>query len=415
MNTRPKSITVIGIGVSPRHLTEYSLQPLQHADLVIGSLRQLGYIPHLDCATLPYPKPMDELLPLLDQLLHHGPHRNIVLLASGDPLFHGIGSWLLKKMPLMPQVKLRCLPNITSIQYAAALLGQSWDKLEVIHLHGENIAQLRARILNGHYYGLLTDAQNTPQAIAQELLQMGYDQSQCWIMEAMGTTDEQVTQLSAASLSQCSHPFHSFNVLFIEVKGAHSPWPQFPGAADSWFSVEETDSAMYTKREIRLAILSLLQPQAQHIGWDVGAGFGSVALEWARWNPLGQVYAIEKRAARYAILLKHQQRWGVSKNLIAIQGCAPEIFINLPQPQRIFVGGGGADLKPILSAAWEKLSSPGRMVISVVTEHGKQVLYDFCQEKYPEWLEIQVSKPHALGTQWVLKPQLPVTLVGLEK
>jgi precorrin-6Y C5,15-methyltransferase (decarboxylating) len=214
----------------------------------------------------------------------------------------------------------------------------------------------------------------------------------------------------------------------IEVKGKGLVLPSFPGIPNESFitdvanknSIEKT-SAMLTKREVRLAILSLIQANNADVIWDVGAGCGSVAVELAYWNKQVQVHAIEHHEARLACLEANRDRFGVVSQLNIIAGKAPEKLSGLPDPTKVFIGGSGGSLPEILMLAWQKLPIGGLLVASAVTEATKQYLFQFmnmresAQDVELETLQVSVSKGSKLAGQLLYRPSLPVTLFKFMK
>jgi precorrin-6Y C5,15-methyltransferase (decarboxylating) len=162
-------------------------------------------------------------------------------------------------------------------------------------------------------------------------------------------------------------------------------------------------------------ILSLLEPQAGEIGWDIGAGCGGVAVEWARWGSYSSVYAVECHPGRLKHLESNRERFGVGENLRIIAGYAPEALAELPDPQAVFVGGSGGQLGELLIAVWERLLPGGRLVTSAVTEDSRMALYQFVGSREAYWTELSVARGDSLAGQRLLRPQLPVLLLKLEK
>jgi len=176
---------------------------------------------------------------------------------------------------------------------------------------------------------------------------------------------------------------------------------------------------MISKREIRLASLSLLQPKAKDIAWDIGAGCGTVAVEWAYWNQQGVIYAIEYHPKRLNCLRQNKQKFGVN-NLHIIADKAPAALESLPRPNAIFIGGTAGKLATILEYCWEKLANNGCIVINCVTENCKADLQYWLKVRdIPnnalDWTEIAVTKGGQLADQLLMRPRLPVRLLKISK
>ena len=198
--------------------------------------------------------------------------------------------------------------------------------------------------------------------------------------------------------------------------------PEFPGIQDADFETGELGSkGMISKREVRLAILSLLQPSRDDVIWDIGAGCGGVAVELAYWQPQASIYAIEHNQARFDCLLQNQQKFGVVSNLKTSFGRAPEVLSDLPIANKIFIGGSDGELPHLLDSLWEKLPEGGQIVVSAVMENTKSQLLDFYNKRSEfndselETLQIAVNKSRSLAGQLAYQPALPVSLFSFIK
>jgi precorrin-6Y C5,15-methyltransferase (decarboxylating) len=162
-------------------------------------------------------------------------------------------------------------------------------------------------------------------------------------------------------------------------------------------------------------ILSLLAPRASEIGWDVGAGCGGVSVEWARWNPEGEIHAVECHPERLEHLGINRERFGVVANLHIVAGHAPEALADLPDPNAVFIGGSSGSLREILDPVWARLPVGGRLVASAVTEDSRVELHTFAGDRPAEWTELSVARAESLAGQRVMRPYLPVLLMKMEK
>lgn len=421
-------IHIVSIGCGDiSTLSAQAQQAINNAALIIGAPHHFESITpqlstNITASQQPYPQPLANLLPLLCDHLS----QRIVLLASGDALFYGIGTWLRRHF----SAEHLCFhSNISSIQAAFAQIGQPWQNAEIVSLHGRPLHSLYAKLQPQCWYGVLTDEDSHPAAIAQLLTTAGFGTAQLWIVEALGTAQQQVRQFTANALTETClsdtltvHPLH---ITLIQTGTAPTTHlPIFPGIADHHFDTgndhNNMGSGMLSKREVRLNILSLLAPQANDIGWDVGAGCGGVAIEWARWNPHGTVYAIEQHPQRFASLQKNQQLFGVVMNLQPILAAAPEALQPLPTPNAIFIGGSSGRLSEILAFCWQQLLPAGRLVISAITQSTRATLHHFAEQLSVTsasiyWSEIAVSRGEQLAGQLILRPQLPVLLLQITK
>lgn len=404
-------IHVVGLGIATDvySLSTEARKALERAEVIIGDQRQLGIIGTQSAKCIDYPSPINKL----KQLLEKQQGKRLTILASGDPLFFGIGHWLNRNIP---EDKLQFHPNISAVQAAFARIKQPWQDAEVVTLHGRPLAGLLGRLQSNRQYALLTDAKSHPQAIAKLVDKAGYKKASFQVAEALGTDQEQTHPFTLAELLTSEQSFNPLNIVILETGGKRGYLPEFPGIPDQDFITDgEPGKGMISKREVRLSILSLLQPAAGETGWDVGAGCGAVSVEWARWNPRGQVYAVECITDRLECLIDNREKFGVVTSLCPIEGTAPDALANLPDPDAIFVGGSSGNLPEILKLCWQRLLPGGRLVASAVTETTRTQLQQFADGKNAEWTQLAISRPGKLGDQLLFRPQLPVLLMRLQK
>jgi len=411
-------IQVIGLGVGSENgpqLGSSAQTALAEADWIVGAPHQLEKIAHYKAQanTISYPSPFSTLS---EWLMEHQ-HQRIVLLASGDPLYYGLGDWLVRTIG---REQLVFHANISSIQAAFHQLGMPWQEAETISLHGRPLTSIRARIQPNRLYAILTDQHSHPAAIAKELVDCLFEQSTLWVCEDLGGPAQKIRSFQVEDPELTATTFNPLHVTIIQCQGAGGLLPTFPGIADELFETgKEPGKGLITKKEVRLAILSQLAPQAGDIGWDIGAGCGSVAIEWARWNPFGKVFAIENSAERLTYCGINQTKFGVVSNMNIIDGTAPSACDGLPDPDAVFIGGSGGQLTNILETALKRLKPSGRIVASAVTETTKATLIQFA-ESLPtsisvEWSQVAISRGGSIANQLIMRPQLPVTLLTLKK
>ncbi len=403
-------INVLGVGPNPaRDLPNHLKALLDQSELIIGAQRHLDGIGLVGARTIVYPSPFSGL----EKLLRASTGKRVTLLASGDPLLFGIGTWLRKHLP---GSCLRFHPNVSAIQAAFGAIGLPWHDAKIISLHGRPMHRLLTSLRMNRRYAVLTDADNHPAAIAGFLEASGFGQSTVWVAEDLGTTSEQVRKFSVQDLVVGDPGFSPLNVVILEARGPGGVVPEFPGIPDECFSTGKLPGhGMLSKREVRLAALSLLQPRAGEVGWDVGAGCGGLCVEWALWSQLSTIYAVEKHADRLEHLRANRDRFGVSGNLEIITGEAPNALLSLPDPDAVYLGGNGGRLDALLEHAWSRLRPGGRLVSAAVTEESRSALLGFAPSKSPELTELRVARGSTLGRQTVLRPLLPVLLGRLVK
>jgi len=402
---------------------------LQQADVIFGAEHQFDKLDstsseliNIAAERIFYPSPWSDL----GEKLFAQQSKKVVMLASGDALFFGLGSWLIEQIG---EQNCRFFSNVSSVQAAFALLNKPWEEAQIISLHGRPLQKLRSCLRRNTLYGILTDSKNTPTVVANEILALGYDQAKIWVVEAINNPAHKISLFTPKELVDHSQPFHALNLLVVESGTGKTIIPEFPGFPDAFFSQESlepesenfNESGMFTKREVRLTILSLLQPVAGQVGWDVGAGFGSVSIEWARWQSSATIHAVENNLQRMDILKKNIYKFGVSDQVLLYKGQAPIILQKLPTPDAVYIGGSQGGIVQLLDYCWRRLSDHGRLVISAVTELTKANLITHVETKYAkhiqsiEWTEVAVSKGRSLGGQLVLQPKLPVLILSIQK
>lgn len=409
---------VIGLGISqPPMLLPQALSALNQADIVIGSDRQLDSVgAWVDGETLSLPK-LKALKPLLKERLLQG--QTCIVLASGDPLFYGIGAWLGRHFGADNCV---FYPAVSSLQGVCHRLGLSLQTLTTVSLHGRPLATLRRHLGRAKTLLLLTDKQSQPQHIATLCVEAGFAESELTVCERLGYTDERITGYSAADLSDRSLEFSPLNVVVLKVQGLGNVLPEFPGIPDPYFSTGAAPGkGMISKREVRLAILSAMQTAAGDVVWDIGAGCGGVAVELARWAPAAKVYAVEHHPERLKHLAINQTRFGVLDNLLIHEGTAPRCLADLPSPSKIFIGGSDGHLPELLSQCWQCLPVGGRLVVSAVIEPSKVIIDTFATAVSKagnatiDTVELAVKRGHYTGGEHHQSSRLPVLIATFEK
>ncbi len=424
------TIHVIGLGVSQQAvLTANAMGALKQAEVIIGSPRQVETI--FNIAVDPIASPISNqaakgqkfiALPKLNELktlLTDLANKQVCILASGDPLYFGIGRWLGKHAT----EELYFYPGVSSIQAACHKLGISLQDCDAISLHGRPVETLRSLIRHNQTLVILTDKHSQPKRLAQECFDMGYHDAKITVCEDLGYDKEQVRSFSIEDLLR-DLPIIDFSELQVSIieTGISEIMPQFPGFNDELFITgKAAGKGLISKREVRLAVLSLLQPSRGDVAWDVGAGCGGIAVEWAYWNKAGQVYAIEHNDQRFDCLQQNTQRFGVVDNLKPIQGRAPQVLDSLPQANKVFIGGSDGEMSELLAFCWMQLPINGVLVVSAVMENSKQQLLSFRDELLTvgnaniETSQIAISRGEELAGQLVYRPNLAVTLFRFEK
>ncbi len=370
-----KSIHIVGLGINQvADLGQDALHALSCADTIIGSSRQQECIAALTVQPTPrlieLPK-LSKLKTVIDEV----PGSSVVVLASGDPLYYGIGRWFSRHFS---PTLLRFYPSISSVQVACHRLGVALQDVEVLSLHGRPIKGVRRKLRKNKQLIILTDKNSQPQRLAEECILAGFPGSTITVMEDLGYDSELITTFHVSEREIQQRSFSALHVSHIKVVGDGGVYPEFPGIADTLFETGgPPGTGMISKREVRLQILSMLQVSSEDTVWDVGAGCGGVAIELALWSERADVYAVECHPDRLRYLECNRDHFGVVSNLHIVEGQAPDCFSRLPVPTKVFIGGSNGELVSILNRVWSLLPEGGVMVVSAVIESSKLHLRRF--------------------------------------
>lgn len=354
-------LVVIGIGHDgAAGLSPEALRHIHRAEVLAGGVRHLAFFPDWQGEKVVIDANLKRVMQQLEVACKQV---KTVVLASGDPLFYGIGRALTAHFP--PE-SLCFLPHVSSIQLAFARLKTSWHDAQVLSLHGRPMAALLPALRQQAVkIALFTDAANHPAAIARFLLAHGYEHYDLWVCEELGGAAERVTQWTPRSLADTA--FSPLNVVVLIRQGEVSTpsLPPLPLVGLPEQSLAHR-AGMITKREIRLLTLGYLALHPGEVFWDVGAGSGSVALEAARLSSSLHIYAIEKDERAVGHIIENVQTLG-TPHVQPIHGEAPEAFVHLPDPDAVFIGGSAGRLPAIISAVAQRLRPGGRVVMNCIT------------------------------------------------
>ncbi len=411
-------IHVVGLGVEAGgRLGSVAEAALRGASAIIGTERHLEWL----CAmtrTMPADWPPMITLSKVAQLdtLLAGHGGEVAVLASGDPLFFGIGRRLSRQYPLS---KLRFHGALSSIQAACSRLGLSLQDCTVVSLHGRPLHTLNRHLRPGRTLVILTDQNSPPDTLAGICIDAQLEQSILWVCERLGYDDEKIHRIDVNGFDRdTGRSFADLNISVLHLRGRGRGVPDFPGIRDTDLVTDGGPGAgMISKRETRLQILSLLQTGANQLVWDVGAGCGGVATELALWHPDATIFAVECHAERLRCIRANRARFGVS-NVEVVNGNAPAVLESVPDPDRVFIGGSAGKLPLLLDYCWQRLASGGLLVASAVTGSSRECLRGFCKRRdiaLAESIDIAVSRSRFRAGEWTQARKRPVSLFRLCK
>jgi precorrin-6B C5,15-methyltransferase / cobalt-precorrin-6B C5,C15-methyltransferase len=398
-----KWLSLIGIGEEGSEALSPAVRKLlAQAHLVVGGARHIALAGPLLAKTMTWPSPLADAIPEI--LARRG--SPVCVLASGDPFFYGVGTLL--SAHVKPQ-EMRCFPAPSAFSLAAARLNWSLQDCCLMSLHGREFERIIPALQPGAKIHCLSWDETTPPRLAKLLCQRGLGQSRIIVMEAMGGQRERVRVSTAEAFSM--EGIDPLNLVALEIAATAQSHilTVASGLADSWF---ETDGQL-TKREVRAVTLSSLAPRRGELLWDVGAGSGSIAIEWLLSDPANRAIAIEARADRASLISRNAASLGVP-HIEIITGTAPEAFATLPRPQAIFVGGGASDAT-LLDAAYAALLPGGRLVVNAVTLETEAELARRFNAQGGELLRIEIARAKTLGSFHAWRSALPVTQWSVTK
>jgi precorrin-6B C5,15-methyltransferase / cobalt-precorrin-6B C5,C15-methyltransferase len=395
----PRWLSIVGIGEDGVDgLSAAARGLIGAAEIVFGGKRHLALAaPLIRSAARPWPSPFDGAA---GEVGHHR-GRQVCVLSSGDPFHYGVGAVLARTIDANEMI---VVPAPSAFSLAAARLGWSLAETTQLSVHGRNLDLIRPHLQPGARILALTSDGDGPAALAQLLAQSGFGASRLTVLEALGGARERIRTATAAAFNLVA--IDALNTLAIEVSAAAGARviSRNGGLADDLF---EHDGQI-TKREVRAVTLSSLSPRRGEWLWDIGAGSGSVAIEWMLAEPLVmRAIAVEERADRAARIHRNAAALGVP-GLDVVQGSAPEALANLPPPHAVFVGGG-AGAPGVLDTASAALRAGGRLVVNAVTLETEALLIARHAALGGELIRIAISRAGAVGGKTGWRAALPVT------
>jgi precorrin-6Y C5,15-methyltransferase (decarboxylating) len=379
----PSRVTVVGIPADGwRGLGDPARELLTNTPVVLGATRQLALLPDVPGQRRQaWPSPFS-LAPLGD---HAG--EEVVVLASGDPFVSGIGSTLLR---LVGPERLEVVPTVSSVALARARMG--WDEAEVVTVVGRRPEVVLRQLAPGHRVLVLSSDERTPGAVAALLCDAGYGETVMTALGDLGSAHESREQATAAEGGPAAPRLH---VLALDLRGPSvGQWTA--GLPDDAY---EHDGQL-TKRDLRASALARLAPWPGAVLWDIGAGAGSVGIEWMRSHPTARAVAVEADPARAERIGRNAARLGVP-GLDVVTGRAPDVLDGLPDPDAVFVGGG-ATAPGLLELCRKRLRPGGRLVVHAVTLETERLLVDAHTEHGGELTRVTVERAEPLAgfTGW---------------
>ncbi|MDN9008706.1 precorrin-6y C5,15-methyltransferase (decarboxylating) subunit CbiE [Brevibacillus laterosporus] len=352
-------VTIIGIGDDgAQGLFPQAIELVKQAQLLVGGERHLAFFPDLDCERFALKSGVLAAIGEIKQAVAAG--KEVVVLASGDPLFYGIGGLLTRKLG---RDVVQVIPHLSSLQLAFSKMKEAWQDAHIDSVHGRPMLGLAQRLNGKSKVALLTDKENTPAKVAQYLLRFGMDEYEAFVAERLGNKEERCRWFTLVELAETE--CDPLNVMILKRKENASPVNWTLGIPDEEFAQRKPDKGLITKKEVRVASLAELQIKPDSIVWDIGTATGSVAIEAAKLAPLGAVYAVEKNEPDLENARANMYKFRT--DITFVHAKAPVGLDEFPDPDAIFVGGSGGELTELVQLFAKRLRPGGRVVINAVT------------------------------------------------
>jgi precorrin-6B C5,15-methyltransferase / cobalt-precorrin-6B C5,C15-methyltransferase len=391
-------LSIVGIGEDGiEGLSPVARGLIGDAEMVFGGKRHLTLAePLIRSAVRPWPSPFERATD--EVLAQRG--RRVCVLASGDPFYYGVGSVLARQISAEEMV---VVPAASAFSLAAAKLGWALQDVTLLSAHGRATDLVRPHLHAGQRLLVLTADAAGPAALAHLLNENGFGRSGLVVMESLGGPRERMRRTTAATFDLDS--LGDLNTVAIEVSADPDARiiARAPGLSDALF---EHDGQI-TKSEIRAVTLSALSPRRGELLWDIGAGAGSVAIEWMLADPSLRAIAIEARADRAARIRRNAAAFGVP-GLQVIEAEAPAALPGLAKADAVFVGGGVSQAG-MLNAAIDGLRAGGRLVVNAVTLESEAILLAHHASHGGELIRIAITRAQAVGGKTGWRPAMPVT------
>jgi precorrin-6B C5,15-methyltransferase / cobalt-precorrin-6B C5,C15-methyltransferase len=394
-----KWLTIIGMGEDGwEGLSNRARLAIKSTDVIVGSERLLKLLPKSKAEILEWPQPFSAVVERLKPLAG----RNTVILATGDPMNYGVAR---KLMEFIPFAEMTIIPHISAFSLAASRMGWSLPDCDTLTLHGRPAANLEAFVQPGAKLIILTADATTIPEIARRMEARGFGRSLITVLENLGGEAERVSEYAPSTVYS---PLNTVAIQCIDSPNAKI-YSRLAGLPDEAF----IHDGQLTKREVRAATLAALAPAPDQLLWDIGAGCGSVSIEWMRSTRGCEAIAIENNDDRLKMIATNADQLGTPR-LKIIAGKAPDALKELRAPDAVFIGGGIGN-EGVFEAAWEKLRPAGTLVSNVVTLEGEMHLYDLQEKHGGDLVKIEISNLTSVGPYRAMKPRMSVTQWRVQK
>jgi precorrin-6B C5,15-methyltransferase / cobalt-precorrin-6B C5,C15-methyltransferase len=395
-------LSVVGIGEDGwRGLSRHAREALLAADTVFGGNRHLALLPaRIGAQRHAWPTPFT-IAPVLERR-----GERVCVLASGDPMMFGVGATFAQELHAD---EFCVIPAPSSLSLAAARLHWPLQEVAVVSLVGRPVAALEAQLHPGARVFVLSSDGSSPAKVAALLTRRGFGASRLSVLEHLGGKQER--RIDSIASAWKAHDVAALNVVAIECIAENHALrlPLTPGLPDDAYRHD----GQLTKRDVRAITLSRLAPEPGELLWDVGAGCGSIGIEWMRSHPSCRAIAIEADGQRQRLIEHNRDALGVP-GLQLVEGEAPAALKRLEPPDAIFIGGG-VTAPDMLDTCWSRLKKGGRMIVNAVTIQSEATLIAWRALNGGEMTCIGVAHAQPLGAFDTWRQALPITLLHVVK
>lgn len=406
-----RAMTLVGIGDDGcASLTSRAVSAVMKAGVLVGGARHLEFFPQFPGERIVI---KDGLSAVLDRIADLAEEQNVCVVASGDPLFFGIGSLVIKRLGAE---HVEILPQPTSMQWAFARAGLKWDDAAFLSLHGRSSEGFLTRLKDQAKVAILTDEKHSPSVLAHRMVEHGETAWVAWVCENLGGPDERVRRFDVADLAVCQD-IGPLNVLLLvrSDPGWRAPCA-IPFLHENQFAKRMPKKGLITKREVRLLSLAAMGIRPDSVIWDIGAGSGSVSIEAALLAPKGVVCAVEVDPEGVEICRENLLAHAVD-NVRIIAGRAPEALAGLEAPDAVFIGGTKGSMEEIIDVVMDRLQPGGRLVVNAITLENVAETYQALRKRglVPEVTLLQVSRAEPLAHYLRYEALNPIQIFAVEK
>jgi len=409
--SRRRAVVIVGIGDDGcAGLTSRAAGALAAAHVLCGGERHLAFFPDFRGTRIRLGTGLDAAL---DRVAELAEDHNVCILASGDPLFFGVGSRIIARIGAE---HVEIIPQPSSVQLAFARAGLKWDDAALLSLHARPLAGLVVRLRRLAKAALLTDDERSPPRIAAHMIEHGEVGWRAWVGENLGGPDERVRPFALAELAATTG-IAALNVLLLQRTDPRwRPPPAIPFLHEDAFAKRMPKRGLITKREVRLASLAALDLRPDSVVWDIGAGSGSVAIEAALLAPEGRVHAVEVDVESVMICRDNARAHGAD-NVSVVAGLAPEVLADLETPDAVFIGGSKGRIDAIVDVALDRLRPGGRLVVNAITLENVGETYQALRQRdlVPEVTLFQVARAEPLARYLRYEALNPIQIFAVSK